>query len=208
MCVDTVKKQIRDLFGLYSSARLLFACSSLMLAGDPPQRLCVRVWRADTKKAGMPKPVLRDVGEFVEDELQVLCDYKDLVKDLLFDIGFCKQFRNLMGLKFNVRIIPPGGLYGQLGSLQYGGEPLVAVKPYLEFYDDRYRHGPLGQNICHYYLEDILKRKPSGLDLMVHVESWKIDQETMDEILEWCEERKKVLDESFSDNQAGQPTNS
>jgi hypothetical protein len=76
------------------------------------------------------------------------------------------------GLRFNVRIVAMGDLYG-LNDCKVHDE----VEPMVEFYDDRYHEGfgERGQFVSRYYASTLLGHGHTGLCLDGGVPDWSVD---------------------------------
>lgn len=97
------------------------------------------------------------------------------------------------GVRFNVRILRDGDRYGLNDCLVVGSEASVKLEghgPFVEFYDSRYPHTPIGQFVSRYGVDTILGTDGygtgrGGLDLMGYVPAWKIDAAAMAVVRTW-----------------------
>lgn len=81
-------------------------------------------------------------------------------------------------MRFNTKIIPPGGAYGRDDCLTNDGSPLI------EFYDPRYQFTPLGQFVSRYSVSAILDHT-GGLWLCGGVPEWTVSAADIKEIQAW-----------------------
>jgi hypothetical protein len=94
-----------------------------------------------------------------------------------------KKFKNDKGAEFSVRVVYSGDKYGLNFKLTHDKD-----KPLVEFYDAEHPHTQYGQFISRYYLSTLLeghRNRTKGLDLLGYEPKWKIDRDTMTEIISW-----------------------
>lgn len=73
----------------------------------------------------------------------------------------------------------------------WGRTPLP--RPQVVFYDVRYKHTPLGQQITAYYLETLLQRPVYGLMLDGGIPDWTLSKEDFAKVQAWLIEEAKTL---------------
>lgn len=92
------------------------------------------------------------------------------------------QFTNNKGTPFMVRIVRKGNGYGMNFCITHNEDQAL-----VEFYDARYPHTAFGQFVSRYYITTIVENsdRDCGLDLMGYEPQWKIDANTMKQIVKW-----------------------
>jgi len=96
-----------------------------------------------------------------------------------------KKFKNDKDAEFSVRVVYSGDKYGLNFKLTHDKDA-----PLVEFYDAEHPHTQYGQFISRYYLSKLLERTNAGLDLLGYEPKWKIDRDTMAEIISWLKTQK------------------
>jgi hypothetical protein len=111
-----------------------------------------------------------------------------------------KNFRASNGITFCARMVEPGDVYGLNFCLTHPTESSKHFRdePMVEFYDTRYRGSRFtayGQFVSRYYVGTLLGTLPhsrpvtDGIDLCGGVSDWKIDADTMADVLAWLRQQ-------------------
>lgn len=97
------------------------------------------------------------------------------------------------GVPFRARVVLPGDDYGAFRKGEWALKAEPDAKPLIEFYDQRHNHGPHGQFVSRYYLETLQEsvvqnaKSQSGLDLFGGEPSWKLDNASVAQAVEWAQ---------------------